>query len=91
MSTDFSNLRREIQPMPEPVRRALEERALMDDYRARPAYQQNDYLAWIARARRPETKAKRLGQMLDELEAGGIYMRMPHPASAKDRGPLDDA
>ncbi|MCG8456669.1 MAG: YdeI/OmpD-associated family protein, partial [Holophagales bacterium] len=69
MATDFSNLKRPRQPMPEAVRRALEERGLTDDYRARPAYQQNDYLAWIARARRLETKARRLGQMLDELEA----------------------
>lgn len=83
MATDFSNLKRPRQAMPEAVRRALEERGLVDDYRARPAYQQNDYLAWIVRARRPETKAKRLGQMLDELEVGGLYMKMPHPASAR--------
>ena len=43
----------------------------MDAYRGRPAYQQNDYLAWIARAKRPETKEKRLAQMLEELERGG--------------------
>jgi uncharacterized protein YdeI (YjbR/CyaY-like superfamily) len=51
-------------------------RGLMDAYRARPAYQQNDYLGWIERAKRPETKEKRLNQMLDELEKGGVYMRM---------------
>ena len=32
-------------------------------------YQRNDYLGWIARARREATFQKRLAQMLDELEA----------------------
>jgi uncharacterized protein YdeI (YjbR/CyaY-like superfamily) len=69
--------------MPEYVRGALVERDLWHAYAARPAYQRNDYLAWIARAKRPETRAKRLGQMLDELDAGGVYMNMRHAASAK--------
>lgn len=76
-------LARPIQPMPEDVRVALVERGLMADYDVRPAYQRNDYLAWIARAKRPETRLKRLRQMLDELELGGVYMNMRHPASAK--------
>ena len=29
-----------------------------------------------------ETKEKRLRQMLEELERGGVYMKMKHPASA---------
>ena len=73
---DFSKLSRPIQPMPDSVREVLEERGLMDAYRGRPAYQQNDYLAWIARAKRPETKEKRLAQMLEELERGDVYMKM---------------
>jgi uncharacterized protein YdeI (YjbR/CyaY-like superfamily) len=48
----------------------------MAAYDARPAYQRNDYLGWIAQAKREETKAKRLAQMLDELERGGVYMNM---------------
>ena len=36
----------------------------------------NDYVGWISRSRLPATRAKRLAQMLDELEAGGIYMHM---------------
>ena len=68
--------------MPDFVRQALDERGLMDAYQKRPAYQQNDYIRWINRAKRPETKEKRLRQMLEELEAGGIYMKMKHPASA---------
>jgi len=83
MSTDFSNLERPRYPMPDFVKLALEERSLMDAYRARPAYQQNDYIGWINRAKRQETKEKRLQQMLDELEVGGVYMKMEHPASAK--------
>jgi len=45
-------------------------------YQSRPAYQQNDYIGWINRAKRQETKEKRLHQMLDELEQGDVYMRM---------------
>ena len=83
MSKDNANLKRPRQPMPDFVKVALEERGLLEAYNKRPAYQQNDYLGWINRAKQPETKLKRLGQMLDELEAGGIYMKMAHPASRK--------
>ncbi len=69
-------LTRDIHPMPEFVRDALLARRLMDAYRARPAYQQNDYLGWIRRAKRPETREKRLDQMLAELERGDVYMNM---------------
>jgi len=62
--------------MPESIRDALTERRLMDAYRERPDYQQNDYIGWIARAKRDETKQKRLDQMLDELEGGRLYMNM---------------
>ncbi len=62
--------------MPEQVRRALEDAGLTSFYTARPAYQQNDYIAWITRAKRQETYNKRLAQMLDELRAGNVYMRM---------------
>ena len=48
----------------------------MDAYRARPPYQQNDYLGWIIGAKREDTRAKRLRQMLDELDKGGVYMNM---------------
>ena len=75
-STDFSKLSRPVYDMPEWVREALEERGLMDAYRARPAYQQNDYVGWITRAKRPDTRQRRLDQMLGELEHGGVYMKM---------------
>ncbi|HWO71967.1 MAG TPA: YdeI/OmpD-associated family protein [Dehalococcoidia bacterium] len=76
------NLKRPLQPMPDDVRLALEQRGLVAAYEARPAYQRNDYLGWIALAKRPETRAKRIDQMLDELARGGVYMNMPHRPSA---------
>jgi len=62
--------------MPAFVRNALNERGLMKAYRARPPYQQNDYLGWIIRAKLEATKLKRLNQMLDELQGGKLYMNM---------------
>lgn len=69
--------------MPDFVADAITKNGLMDSYQSRPAYQQNDYIGWIERAKRPETKLKRLNQMLDELRVGGIYMRMDHPPSRR--------
>ena len=67
-------------PMPEFMRQALATRGLMDAYLARPASQRNDYIGWITRAKRDEIREKRLRQMLDELERGGLYMKMKwHP------------
>ena len=83
MMTDYSNLKRARHAMPEFVKSALEESGLMADYKARPAYQQNDYIGWINQAKQEKTKQKRLAQMLDELKRGGVYMKMAHPASAK--------
>lgn len=83
MAEKRSTLKRPQQPMPALVKKALVARRLMEAYRARPAYQQNDYLRWIDQAVRQETKDKRLVQMLDELEQGGLYMKMAHPASKK--------
>ena len=74
---------RPIQPMPDDVQAELEAAGLIDDYTARPFYQRNDYLAWIARAKRVETRQSRIAQMLDELTKGGVYMKMDHPPSRK--------
>jgi uncharacterized protein YdeI (YjbR/CyaY-like superfamily) len=84
MNTDYANLKRPKHPMPEFVREALEKRGLMADYLARPAYQQNDYIGWINRAKRQATREKRLNQMLEELQLGGVYMNMEHPPSRKE-------
>lgn len=69
-------LTREINPMPDWIRDELVARGLLAAYEARPAYQRNDYLGWIGRAKREDTRRKRLEQMLDELVRGGVYMRM---------------
>ena len=74
----FSNLKRSRYPMPDFVKEALLQRGLMEAYRQRPAYQQNDYLGWIARAKRRQTADRRLAQMLDELERGDVYMKMAY-------------
>ncbi|MDR7221096.1 YdeI/OmpD-associated family protein [Aminobacter aminovorans] len=62
--------------MPDWIRSELVSRGLVDAYEARPDYQRNDYLGWIGRAKLETTRRKRLDQMLDELERGGVYMRM---------------
>lgn len=67
---------RKREDMPDFVREALKERGLREKYDARPAYQRNDYLLWINKVKRDQTKRKHLEQMLDELEAGGVYMGM---------------
>lgn len=69
--------------MPDFVKQALDENDLMTTFLVRPAYQRNDYLGWITRARRPETVQKRLNQMLSELEQGGVYMNMKHKPSSR--------
>lgn len=73
-----SGLKRPRHPMPPFVRRALLDAGLMEAYRLRPAYQQNDYVGWIRRAKREETRQRRLAQMLDELERGDRYMKMSY-------------
>ncbi|MYA59270.1 MAG: YdeI/OmpD-associated family protein [Chloroflexi bacterium] len=75
------NLTRSINPMPQCVEESLKSRGLKQAFEARPAYQQNDYIGWINRAKRPETKMKRLEQMLDELRLGGVYMGVVHSPS----------
>ena len=62
--------------MPNFFREAINARGLMSAYKARPPYQQNDYIGWVMRAKLETTRGKRLNQMLDELEKGGVYMKM---------------
>jgi uncharacterized protein YdeI (YjbR/CyaY-like superfamily) len=69
-------LTRALNPMPPDIAARLDEKELRMAYDARPAYQRNDYLGWIARAKREDTREKRIAQMLDELERGGVYMNM---------------
>ncbi len=74
-------MKRPRYPMPTDVEKALLERGLMAEYWERPAYQQNDYVGWITRAKREKTRQKRLDRMFDDLKRGGVYMNMaPRPS-----------
>lgn len=66
--------------MPEDVEERLIKENLMELYRKRPPYQQNDYLGWILKAKRPETREKRINQMIEELRSGNKYMGMDYRA-----------
>ncbi|GLS03138.1 hypothetical protein GCM10007860_02810 [Chitiniphilus shinanonensis] len=83
MTQTDSTLKRPLQPMPDAIRQALIERGLLAAYEARPAYQRNDYLAWIGRAKQDVTRDKRVRQMLDELVQGDVYMKMDWPPGRK--------
>jgi uncharacterized protein YdeI (YjbR/CyaY-like superfamily) len=77
-------LKRPRYPMPVDVRKALSDGELMGAYRERPAYQQNDYIGWITRAKMDETRQRRLNQMLEELERGDRYMKMAYRPRRSD-------
>ncbi len=59
--------------MPGNVRGALAKQKLLDAFRTRPDYQQNEYLKWIAAANGPAAKQQRLDQMVDELKHGALF------------------
>jgi len=69
--------------MPGNVRGALAKRNLADAFRARPDYQRDGYLKWIAAAAGPSAKQQRLDQMLDELQNGGLFQGEPWTPPAK--------
>jgi uncharacterized protein YdeI (YjbR/CyaY-like superfamily) len=75
-NVDTSRMKRPIHKMPDWLTEAIAARGLAEKYRERPAYQQNDYVYWITSPKGEATRQKRLEQMLDELETGGVYMRM---------------
>lgn len=76
-------LQRPRHPMPDDVARLLAERGLAEAYAARPDYQRNDWIGWIERAKRDETRARRIEQMLADLAAGDVYMGMAWKPGAK--------
>ena len=67
--------------MPDFISAAITESNLWERYRARPLYQQNDYIGWIMSAKREETRQKRLDQLLNELRNGDAYMGMAYNAA----------
>jgi len=71
---------RPIYDMPDYISAALDKSGLWERYNARPPYQRNDYIGWITRGKREETRQKRLAQMLEELNEGDAYMGMGYNA-----------
>jgi len=76
LKIDQSRLKRSRHAMPDDVRKTLVRNSLLERYYERPPYQQNDYLGWIARAKRDITRQRRITQMLQELAQGDRYMNM---------------
>lgn len=79
MGKDYSKLQRPKPSIPGFVKQGLKKRGLLENYNKRPEYQQNGYLDWINEVQIREIKLKRLAQMLEELEKGGIYMSEEYP------------
>jgi uncharacterized protein YdeI (YjbR/CyaY-like superfamily) len=77
---DGSRLRRKRYALPDDVREALARNRLLRAYYDRPPYQQNDYIGWITRAKRDDTRRQRIAQMLEELARGDRYMKMVYKA-----------
>lgn len=67
---------RERWEMPDDVQEAITSNGFQQEYDSRPPYQRNDYIGWITKAKRIETRQKRIEQMLSELKAGDVYMKM---------------
>ncbi len=76
MKKDFSRLTRPRNPMPSFVKDELIDLGLMEAYQNHPAYQQNDYIGWITRAKQEKTRQKRLKIMLDKFASGKGCMGM---------------
>jgi len=79
-ASKLSKLKRPIHQMPDDIEILLKQSSLMERYKLRPPYQQNDYIGWINRAKRPETREKRIKQMIQELQSGEFYMGMKYYA-----------
>ncbi|MGJ8686073.1 MAG: YdeI/OmpD-associated family protein [Spongiibacteraceae bacterium] len=77
-NNDFSRLKRKRLAIPPFILSELESTDLMSAYKSRPPYQQNDYIAWITRAKKEVTKQRRLATMLTELGRGDVYMNMAY-------------
>jgi uncharacterized protein YdhG (YjbR/CyaY superfamily) len=74
--------------MPSDVKATLDVNGLKAAYDERPPYQRNDYLGWIIKAKREETREKRISRMIEELRDGVLYMGMAwKKENAKARSP----
>jgi len=59
------------------VEKRLVKENLMFSYRSRYPYQCNDYLGWILKTKGPETRERRIAQMIEELRRGEQILRAP--------------
>ena len=73
--------------MPADVWSELQKNNLVKAYENRPPYQRNDYIGWIEQAKRSETRLKRIDQMIEELRARDVYMKMAWGKSTDGRKP----
>ena len=64
--------------MPVDVATALTESGVRRAYDERPAYQRNDYIGWIERAKTADTRSRANGHSWDELAA--LLDTSPHEA-----------
>lgn len=78
-------LKRPRLPLPEDVRQALELSDLMGAFEARPDFQRDGYIGWIVESRREFMRRKRIGQLLEELEAGNSYLGKEWSGARKRR------
>lgn len=83
-----SRLQRPVLEIPSDIKDLLVKNELYDCYLNRPAYQQNDYIGWILRAKKEETRQKRVNQMMDELKNGNVYMNMAYKQKSKNGGSI---
>jgi hypothetical protein len=82
-TNERKSLKRSIHRLPDFVEKSLIDNFLVDIYITRPAYQKNDYIGWITRSKREETKKKRLTQMIRELQENDKYMGMKYQYTPK--------
>jgi len=68
--------------LPEGLLAKLISNDLLEVYNKRPRYQRTDYISWIEKAVRAETKEKRTAQMIEELKNGDAYMGMAYNAKS---------
>ena len=83
-----SRLERPVQSMASFVRVALLSQGQLKANRERPAYQRNDYLSWIQRAKMAETRQKRLPNARRTQAWGSLY---EHGLPAEGEGSLGGA
>jgi hypothetical protein len=63
--------------LPKDYEDLLRENGVLDAYQKRPYYQQSGWIRWMDSAKQESTKERRQRQMIDELKAGNVYMKMP--------------